>query len=54
VNCGEDLDEWEVFVEREIQVRRPVVLWKHRRDGAVMCGPKLVATPVSGSEAPAR
>jgi hypothetical protein len=53
-HCGEELDEWEIFVEPGIQVRRPVLLWKHRRDGAVMCGLKSAATPVSGSEVPAR
>lgn len=53
-HCGDDLDEWEIFVEPEIQVRRPVLLWKHRRDGVVMCGPKSPATPVSGSESPTR
>jgi hypothetical protein len=35
VHCGEEIDEWEIVVEPEIQVRRPVLLWKHRRDGAV-------------------
>jgi hypothetical protein len=53
-NCGKGVDEREFFVEPEIRLRRPVLLWKHRRDGAAMCGTKSAATPVSGSEAPAR
>jgi hypothetical protein len=54
VHCDEELDEWEIFVEPEIQVRRPVLLWKHRRDGVVMCGPTSASSPVSGSESPTR
>lgn len=53
-HCGEELDECEIFVVPEIQVQRPVLLWKHRRDGAVVCGPAAAAVPVSGSESPTR
>jgi hypothetical protein len=52
--CGEELDEWEIFVEPEIRVRRPVLLWKHRRDGVVICRPAAAATPVTGSESRTR
>jgi hypothetical protein len=45
VYCGEDIDQWEIRVEPEIQVRRPVLLRKHRVDGAVLCGRSQPATP---------
>lgn len=45
VFCGENIDEWEVRIEPETRVRRPVLLWKHRVDGAVFCGRSQPATP---------
>jgi hypothetical protein len=45
VHCGEDIDQWEVRVEPEILVSRPVLLWKHHSDGAVLCGRSQPATP---------
>ena len=44
-HCGEDIDEVELRVEPEIQVTRPVTLWKHHSDGAVLCGRSQPATP---------
>lgn len=43
--CGEDIDQWEIRVEPAIQIRRPVLLWKHHVDGAVLCGRSMQATP---------
>jgi hypothetical protein len=45
VYCGEDIDQWEIRIEPETQVRRPVLLWKHHVDGAVLCGRSQPATP---------
>lgn len=47
--CGEEIDQWETRIEPEIHVRRPVLLWKHHVDGAVLCGRAQPATPVGGS-----
>jgi len=49
VYCGEDIDQWETRIEPEIQVRRPVLLWKHHVDGAVLCGRSQPATPAGRS-----
>jgi hypothetical protein len=46
--CGEHIDEWEIRVGPEIHVTRPVLLWKHHADGAVLCGRSKPATPVAG------
>ena len=39
----------ETRIEPEIHLRRPVLLWKHHVDGAVLCGRAQPATPVGGS-----
>jgi hypothetical protein len=43
--CGEDIDQWEIRTDPEFRVRRPVLLWKHHVDGAVLCGRSQPATP---------
>ena len=45
-HCGEGIDQWEVRIEPGLRVRRPVVLWKHHGDGAVLCGRAQPAAPV--------
>lgn len=47
--CGEDIDQWETRIDSEMAVRRPVLLWKHHADGAVLCGRSQPATPVEQS-----
>jgi len=42
--CGGDIDQWEIRVQPEVRVRRPLLLWKHR-DGAVLCGEAQPASP---------
>lgn len=44
-HCGEGVELVDVFVEPEVQVSRPVQLWKHASDGAVGCGPNEAAAP---------
>ena len=45
VHCGEELDQWEVRMEPDLEIAGPVLLWKHSLDGAVLCGRTRVATP---------
>jgi len=45
VYCGEGIDQWEIRIEPAAGIRHPVLLWKHRFDGAVLCGRSQQATP---------
>lgn len=46
VYCGEPINQWQARVEPDVDGRRPVLLWKHHPDGAVLCGPTTPALPV--------
>jgi hypothetical protein len=47
--CGEELDQWEILIDTESGRCRPVLLWKHHSDGAVMCGPTQATARRAGS-----
>jgi hypothetical protein len=52
IHCREAIDQWEIRVDPSLGIQRPVLLWKHHSDGAVMCGPAEAATPLGGPRKP--